>query len=167
MTILSDELANDPLTRGYSGMSDIAAAASLNTVNRDLLSSPINALIEYLFTNKNRTNTGTDTVGTNMLGRLATVSESSAGVSPFGATADIDNDMIHAAKGFYALIQSPIEALDFLAVEVDNFFTDLVNAGVWKNGDVTNIKALVQGKQSRAMELGLKKLKTYDITEAR
>ena len=34
MNLLSDELTNDPLTRGYAGMSDAAVAASLNTVNR-------------------------------------------------------------------------------------------------------------------------------------
>ena len=34
MAALSDELANDPLTRGYAGMTDAAAAASLNVINR-------------------------------------------------------------------------------------------------------------------------------------
>lgn len=32
--VLKAELTTDPLARGYSGMSDVAAAASLNTVNR-------------------------------------------------------------------------------------------------------------------------------------
>lgn len=32
--ILHDELINDPLARGYAGMTDAQAAASLNTVNR-------------------------------------------------------------------------------------------------------------------------------------
>ncbi len=31
---LADELTNDPLTRGYAGMDDAAAAADLNTVYR-------------------------------------------------------------------------------------------------------------------------------------
>jgi hypothetical protein len=34
MSVLSDELTNDPLARGYSGMSDVAATADLNTVYR-------------------------------------------------------------------------------------------------------------------------------------
>ena len=33
--ILKDELVNDPLTRGYSGMTDEAAATDLNTAYRD------------------------------------------------------------------------------------------------------------------------------------
>ena len=35
MTVLQDELTNDPLARGYSTMSDAEVATSLNTVNRD------------------------------------------------------------------------------------------------------------------------------------
>lgn len=34
MSVLSDELTNDPLTRGYAAMSDVEAAADLNLVNR-------------------------------------------------------------------------------------------------------------------------------------
>lgn len=34
MSALSDELTNDPLGRGYSGMDDATAAASLNAVDR-------------------------------------------------------------------------------------------------------------------------------------
>lgn len=33
---LRNELLNDPLTRGYSGMTDVQAAASLNTANRSI-----------------------------------------------------------------------------------------------------------------------------------
>ena len=35
ITELAAELTNDPLTRGYSEMSDVEAAASLNTANRN------------------------------------------------------------------------------------------------------------------------------------
>lgn len=38
MSILSDELLNDPLGLGYSGMSDLQAADSLNTQNRVITS---------------------------------------------------------------------------------------------------------------------------------
>lgn len=34
MSILSEELANDPLTRGYAGMTDQQAVDSLNTADR-------------------------------------------------------------------------------------------------------------------------------------
>ena len=34
LTPLQDELTNDPLARGYSGMTDAQVAASLNTVDR-------------------------------------------------------------------------------------------------------------------------------------
>jgi len=34
MAILHSELTNDPLARGYAGMTDAQAAASLNTANR-------------------------------------------------------------------------------------------------------------------------------------
>lgn len=34
LTVLRNELLNDPLTRGYAGMTDAQAAASLNTANR-------------------------------------------------------------------------------------------------------------------------------------
>lgn len=39
MTTLSDELTQDPLTRGYSGMSDVQAAADLNTEYRTRIKS--------------------------------------------------------------------------------------------------------------------------------
>jgi len=34
MSILADEITNDPLTRGYSGMTDAQVAADINTVYR-------------------------------------------------------------------------------------------------------------------------------------
>lgn len=37
LSILANELTTDPLTRGYSGMTDQQAADSLNTVNRTRL----------------------------------------------------------------------------------------------------------------------------------
>jgi hypothetical protein len=36
LTALRSELVSDPLARGYSGMSDAQASASLNTVNRSV-----------------------------------------------------------------------------------------------------------------------------------
>jgi len=36
MSILSDELTNDPLTRGYAGMTDEEATTDLNTEYRDV-----------------------------------------------------------------------------------------------------------------------------------
>ena len=38
MSILSDELRNDPLSRGYAGLTDEAAADDMNLVNRPVAS---------------------------------------------------------------------------------------------------------------------------------
>jgi len=36
LKILRDEVVNDPLTRGYAGMTNVEASASLNTANRSI-----------------------------------------------------------------------------------------------------------------------------------
>jgi len=41
MSILSDELTNDPLTRGYAGMTDAQAAADLNTAYRNVVKTSL------------------------------------------------------------------------------------------------------------------------------
>ena len=41
--ILKDEIQNDPLARGYLGMTDVEVAESLNTVNREVNKESISA----------------------------------------------------------------------------------------------------------------------------
>lgn len=168
--VLKTELTTDPLTRGYSTMSDIQAANDLNTVYRDIDEGGIEGMVRYLATHKNRTNTGTDTVGSAMLGRLYHVADSAIGANPFGASPalTVTNAMKHAARSFIELFNnSTLSTVDFQNTEIDLFYTACTDAGVWKAADVTALKALSQSKQSRATELGIGYVREGDVAQAR
>lgn len=80
-TILSDELTNDPLVRGYSAMSDSAAADDINLIYRPS-ANVIAEMVKYLINKKHRTNQGSDDTYTSIIGRLKHVARSSAGDDP-------------------------------------------------------------------------------------
>lgn len=165
MSILRDELTNDPLALGYIGMTDEQVVISLNTLNRTAKGG-IAGMMEYLLNNKNRTNTGTDTVASAILGRLHHVADSAIGSDPFGSTIVVTNEMKHAAQSFLDLLHSPhLLEIDFDGIDLP--YVRCTDAGIWKIADVSALKALSTNKQSRANELGLGRVRLGHVQEVR
>lgn len=82
IAIIANEITTDPLTRGYSIMSDLEVANDMNTAYRDAEGS-IHEMLKYLGTVDNRTNEGGDTGATLLLGRLRLVGQSEPYTDPF------------------------------------------------------------------------------------
>lgn len=168
---IKTEIDTDPLTRGYSVMTDLQVADDMNIVYRGA-DGGISGMARYCFENKSRTNTGTDTVSTSLLGRLQVVAEATAGTDPMGTTSNLTQQNVHNAKALLNILLSPhVETVDFVNTEIvgllENMSGGAGNAKVWKTADVDAIKALSQNKQSRANELGIGKVLAGQVTEAR
>ena len=168
MSVLSDELLNDPILRGYSTMTNLEAANNLNNVIDRTAKGGITGMTEYLLNNKNRTNTGTDLSVSAILGRLHQVADSVVGSNPFGADVvyDVTVPMKHAAQSFLDLLYSPhTTEIDFDGANLP--YAKCTDAGIWKSADVTALKGLSINQQSRAQELGLPRVREGHVQEAR
>ena len=168
---IKTEIDTDPLVRGYGAMSDLAVADDMNLVYRDA-EGGISGMLRYCFENKSRTNNGTDTTATSLLGRLTVVSESSAGTDPMGTTTNLTQQNVHNAKALLAILLSPhLDTVDFVNTEIvgllENMSGGAGNAKVWKTADVDAIKALSQNQQSRGMELGVGRVREGGVASAR
>ena len=160
--------AGHPDTGAYN-VDNQLAANELNMINRPAYGG-VNQMLTYLVTHKNRTNTGNDTTGTALLGRLRHVAESNVGTDPFdqqgGYTLTLAQK--HAASCFFHVSMSPnLDTLDFIDTEIDLFYTAIEGAGIWKAADTTVLKGYSQNQQSRANELGLGKVRVGDVEYAR
>ena len=72
----------------------------------------------------------------------------------------------HAAESFIRMfMNSQISTVNFQNTEIDIFYTELINAGVWKTADVDALKAL--STISYATEKGYPVLEAVDISTAR
>ncbi len=169
--ILKTEIDIDPLVRGYAAMTDLEVANDMNLINRDA-DGGVTGMLEYVVENMYRTNESGDTTKTSILGRLVTVSESAVGADPFDSGHILTMVHIHAAKMFvYIMSNTNVSTLDFVNTEVDGMIVSLngaaSNAGVWSVPDGNALKALSQNQQSRGNELGIGKVRTGHVVEAR
>ena len=168
LQILSTEISTDPLTRGYSGMTDVQIRDSLNnTIDRPNTRS-ITAIVEYLATKKHRTNQGNDTTYAHILGRLYMVANAKVGDDTLdrGAGNEMEVQHIAGASEWLILIQSLyFDSIDF--DDTDLPYGYMENAGVWSSTHSSEIKALSQSQRSRASELGLGRVSTADVTYAK
>jgi len=80
--IIKTEITVDPLTRGYSIMSDAEVATDMNTLYRPADGS-VAEMVRYLTTHDNRSNEGGDTNATLIMGRLITAADSQPYTDPF------------------------------------------------------------------------------------
>lgn len=166
---LKAELASGHPDTGAYDVSDEIAKNQLNAINRPA-NGGVDQMLTYLVTHKNRTNTGGDLVGTAILGRLQHASESAVGSDPFnqqgGYTLALSEK--HAATCFLNLVMSPnLDTVNFLDTELDIFYTEVENAGIWKGADSTVLKGYSQNQQSRARELGFGFVRVGDVEYAR
>jgi hypothetical protein len=136
---LKDELTNDPLGRGYSGMSDEAAADSLNTANRSCL-EPISSA-ELLAWSGNGATDGS------MLCRYERIQEAAA--------ASASNTVRGACIAALGMIERDGTSLDLNKPDRMAMLDALVAGGVLTAAEKTSLLALATITCSRAVELGL------------
>ena len=145
--------AGHPVTGAYNA-DDALAAAELNALNIDN-NAPVSAMFEYVINKNHRTNNGTDTQYTPIIGRLRHVAESSVGDDPFGTGSSLSLIQIHAAKAFVALFDTshvssvPFESGSGLPLGTLN------GAGIISTAHQSAIEALSEDQISQAQAKGL------------
>ena len=141
---LADELTNDPLGRGYSGMSDEEAANDLMSEYRTLY-SPI-------------------TMG-NII-RWAARYDAIHSLETAVTSGDADKRRL--ARAALAMIESPqVDTLDIGDVEISGMFDELVTLGVFTSAEQDDLVACGTSTISRATEGGLGRVKPGYVGKAR
>lgn len=182
LVALAAELTNDPLARGYLGMTDAQAAADLNTAYRN---KPVqfSDVLEYLVTTRAHTNQGQDTAANNttpsvILGRLIAVAElvvpdeASLPLDPFGAgtTKTVANTrQLHSAKAFLEMLRSGhLSASVFVNGGTQgDILNDLIGCGIMNTANRTALLDLSTGLWTRAEELGFGEVLPGNVAMAR
>jgi hypothetical protein len=148
MSDLADELATDPLSRGYSGMTDAAASASLNAVDRP---GRVKALEvkRYL----------------QLTGEWAAIAED-ANTHPTRGTKLSCRAIVDALADF--------ETFDLQDAQIRGVITAALEAlqvtggtGHLDDAQTAEILALENNRQTRAQELGLGVVHVGDVEYAR
>ncbi len=174
---LKAELDTDPLTRGYSGMNDEAAADSLNlTLDRPGLGGPLE-LRQTMLQEKKRSNDGDDTTAANLLGRVYMYANAENNSDPFGRGTPPQSNLatthgIAAAAGLLELLRWPENSFTFLftptgSVWFDELLQVLVDDDVIGAPDKTAIQASLDNKRSRGEELFNERVRPADVRKAR
>jgi hypothetical protein len=134
---LKTEIATDPLSRGYAGMTDDALAGSLSAVDRDgpTIDVPIAAIEEFLLIN----------------GLLAGL-EALAEARPVTASSA-------AARSLIGLVRSTrltevTMSIPEKASQIENMLAALIAAGALTQAQGDALLALAAPKISRAQEIG-------------
>lgn len=135
---IRDEIDTDPLTRGYAGMSDLAVADSMNTVN---IASTV------------------DTSPASLLGAIKAPAWPQG-----GANADTRAD--EQAARDYVIALCSLDAVPLTEVEVQTKLTGVTN-GIFSGATKTSIEALWATTISRAQELKLGKVREGTVAQAR
>lgn len=149
LTTLANEIANDPLGRGYDGMSDIAVADSINTSNRPAFKPvDVTAIRRYLLLN----------------GLMPGIKDAKVN----GATAQIKKvaDTIIDTLNPNAFEQISLEDPTVFTA-VSNMIDVMVAAGVVTSTDKTNILSLRNTTRTRAAELDIPAPTHLDVAYAR
>lgn len=136
---LKDELDNDPLTRGYSGMGDEAAANSLNTSDRSCM-EPISSAELLAWS-------GNGAVDGSVLCRYERIQEAAA--------ANSANSVRGAAISALGMIERDGTSLDLNKADRMAMLDALVAGGVLTAAEKTALLAMAATTCSRAAELGL------------
>ena len=169
---LKAELDTDPLTRGYSGMTDQQVRDDLHTLYRDAPHNPA-ALLDYMMKTEFRNST--------IYGRVGLIADlqpdpttGDFGNAPTGASAAavaIDVRMVSAAKALIRLTSDTGGAIStpLTNTELTNILTemDTSNAEVMSIAQRDAIIGLSQNQQSRATELGFGFIHIGDVQNAR
>jgi len=169
--LIKTEIDDDPLSRGYSGMTDQQVTDSLNTQDRPLATAVVVAMKQYVFLERHRDNTGTDTTPLFIYGRLRMVMEGNLLDGIFGAIPIINLTADHKASAFAfdKILEQDDETffLNFNDSRFEQILDDLVSGNVISDNDKTNIMELTDNQQTRGQEIGAGRVRVGNVTEAR
>lgn len=168
--ILIDELTLDPLARGYSTMTNVQVARSLNARDRSIVADARNAKYSLIF-DIHKEGTGTDTVGIPIVARLKKLLTLplGTGTNLYGETPNFNYTLARqaSAEAVLKFIESDIESADFSDLIFSNSLTDLVNSHVMSQQDMDRIVRMSKNKISRGQEIGYGRVKAFNVKEAR
>ena len=146
--VLSDELTNDPLGRGYSAMDDTAAAADLNTVYRDVNYPVLLDLVNLAIRE---------------VGKWTEFREK----AEIQTVAHIyDNPNMREFMDMFTSFTS-LPSVDMHETYMNNLIDDMVGEGSMGSGAATAIKALGIQTVSRGTELEIGDVRVGDVEYAR
>jgi hypothetical protein len=141
---LSEELASDPLGRGYSSLTDSAIVDDLNSVYRE----------------KNVVITSAELLAWSASsGRLASLKAAISG--------GIDDNAKSLAEAAYLMITRDETSLDLSLSDRVQMLDGLVAYGILTAGDKAELVAKSTEPCSRAEELGLGRVRTGTVSRAR
>jgi len=149
---LATELADDPLERGYSGMTDVQAAGSLNTVNRDRVVAITSA--ELLAWSGGGANDGA--VTPSRYERIETAAKEHTSLAVRGAS-----------KAAIQLIGRDGTTLNLALTDRMGMVDALVVGGVLTTDEKTALVALGTETITRAAELGIRRVLPGHVMKAR
>ena len=147
MSILSDELTNDPLARGYAGMTDEEATTDLNTEYRDVNYPILIDAVNYAI----REN-----------GKWTQYREASELQTVSGT---YDNQSMREFMDMFTGFTS-LPEIDMQGVYMDGLIDDMVTEGSMGAGVAAALKAFGIQTVSRAFELGIN-VRVGDVQVAR
>ena len=148
MSILSDELTNDPLTRGYAGMTDEEATTDLNTEYRDVNYPILIDAVNYAIRENGKWTAFREKA------ELQTVSGT------------YDNQSMREFMDMFTGFTS-LPEVDMQGVYMDGLIDDMVTEGSMGAGVAAALKAFGVQTVSRGVELGLGRIRVGDVEYAR
>jgi len=174
---LKTEIDTDPLTRGYSGMTDIQVADDMNLVNRPDSILAIEKIIKFLLLENTHKTDGTDTQDRSIWQRMKEVvalstTPTAAGSNPWGSTAVGTITEIQQIKTHQLLELFTLSAQGNLNVDISDskfkvYLAGTQAAGCMSTAQETAFLALEDNLQSRGNELSLGNIRQGDVIEAR
>lgn len=173
---LKTELTTDPLVRGYSGMSDEAAASDLNTEYRTNTSLDIAQALKFLLLdNTYKINDGTDTQDRSIWQRLKEVASlatvpSAAVANPWGSSSlgnitEIQQIKTHQLLDLFTLSAQGDLSVDLTDSNFQVYLAGAESAGCMSTTQETDLLAL--DKISRGRELGFGRVRVGYVEFAR
>lgn len=150
MSKLKEELAADPLSRGYANMTAMEVAIDINTMYRTRLNSlSTRDLLRWGFAREG-------------LSKLADAAERQ------GAYANITHTNRAKALSAYSIMTKGIEgSLDLADSVVDALLDQLITFDIFQTVDKSDLQAMATESISRATELGLSRVREGTVNQAR
>ena len=175
---LKTEINTDPLTRGYSGMTDLQIADDLNDEYRPVDSVPIERILKFLLLdNTYKIDDGTDMQDRSIWQRMkevvslaATPTEALAnpwGSASLGNITEIRQIKTHQLYEFFTLSAQGGLAVDLTDSNFKVYLSGAQSAGCMSEAQETAFLALGNDLQSRGHELGIGHVYAFDVTEAK
>lgn len=128
----------------------------------------VEEMLEYIVTHKNRTNTGTDTTGTIIAGRMQDAANASVDDDPFGSGTLITLEHKHAAMGLLIMLQaSHLGSVNFQNTDFSTALDAMVACGVMKLADANALRALSDNKRSLMQANNLPRIGGINVEIAR